>query len=419
VDDIDDALIVVVEDDGCGIENADAKNILKRGTTSKTGDGTTYGYKGEALYSLSMLSHSVEVLSRAHASPGFSLTFQNGTALLLDYVGGELRGTRVSVKDPLYGLPVRKTDWKRRKLWHGANIVNFVRFCSILHPIRFRVSLSWKKNVDFISKPFENICERVKFAAQAKNCIFLEKVLENTFDCFVALIPCCPNFRFVSLNQRQVNVALGLDDKSLGYFLSISTKDQNVLQFSPKGTFEGISLFMPSIDSIAYWINSSLNNQEVQEKTSFTNLRNNVIQTPIFEEISFVGTVVDKDNLFDIKDLQQLKVVGQFNNGFIIATMERNPDSPKIIVIDQHAADERIYYESLKFKKFGLSCQRLIQPKRLDWDYEKLHFLSTSAGNILDLGFELSFDKDWTYLVSVPSVTGTIFTAEGMASFLY
>ena len=41
---------------------------------------------------------------------------------------------------------------------------------------------------------------------------------------------------------------------------------------------------------------------------------------------------------FQKKNFAQMKIVGQFNKGFIVCRMDGNPKS--IYVVDQHAADE-------------------------------------------------------------------------------
>ena len=46
------------------------------------------------------------------------------------------------------------------------------------------------------------------------------------------------------------------------------------------------------------------------------------------------------DPIFQKKSFKELEIIGQFNKGFIIAQNDRN-----ILVIDQHAADEKRNYE--------------------------------------------------------------------------
>lgn len=56
----------------------------------------------------------------------------------------------------------------------------------------------------------------------------------------------------------------------------------------------------------------------------------------------------------------KMKIIGQFNQGFIISKLDRD-----LFIIDQHAADEKYNFEDLQ-KNTVLKSQRLIAPQSLD-----------------------------------------------------
>jgi len=57
-----------------------------------------------------------------------------------------------------------------------------------------------------------------------------------------------------------------------------------------------------------------------------------------------------------------MSVIGQFNNGFIIARLDAVPDRvPELFLIDQHAANEKYLFEEY-FRNIKLNYQRLIIP---------------------------------------------------------
>ena len=64
----------------------------------------------------------------------------------------------------------------------------------------------------------------------------------------------------------------------------------------------------------------------------------------------------DMSRMFQKGDFEKLKVVGQFNKGFIMCTL--NDD---IFIIDQHACDEKINFEKLS-RTTQLHTQDLIMP---------------------------------------------------------
>ncbi|ADM12614.1 DNA mismatch repair protein MutL [Encephalitozoon intestinalis ATCC 50506] len=67
---------------------------------------------------------------------------------------------------------------------------------------------------------------------------------------------------------------------------------------------------------------------------------------------------------FSKSDFNRLEIIGQFNNGFIIAKLEKN-EKTYLIAVDQHAADEIRNFENIK-KTFYLKKQSVIVPVKLD-----------------------------------------------------
>ncbi|KAK4238632.1 hypothetical protein C8A03DRAFT_14910 [Achaetomium macrosporum] len=72
-------------------------------------------------------------------------------------------------------------------------------------------------------------------------------------------------------------------------------------------------------------------------------------------------------------DFAKMKIIGQFNLGFILAVREAAPsteDTPQteddeLFIIDQHASDEKYNFERLQAST-TVQSQRLVQPKTLD-----------------------------------------------------
>lgn len=55
-------------------------------------------------------------------------------------------------------------------------------------------------------------------------------------------------------------------------------------------------------------------------------------------------------------DFKKLKIVGQFNKSFIVATL-----GSELFILDQHACDERRGLEAFE-KSLKIDCQTLIKP---------------------------------------------------------
>lgn len=68
-------------------------------------------------------------------------------------------------------------------------------------------------------------------------------------------------------------------------------------------------------------------------------------------------------------DFARMRIIGQFNLGFILATRPSEDGSAdskdELFIIDQHASDEKFNFERLQAETV-VQNQRLVQPKRLD-----------------------------------------------------
>ena len=97
-----------------------------------------------------------------------------------------------------------------------------------------------------------------------------------------------------------------------------------------------------------------------------------------------------------------LRVIGQFKRQYIVCE-----DATSMVVIDQHAAHERIGFERLKalFAKEHKEGQPLLFPKRLELDALKADILSEHLDFFERAGFEIEHFGNQTYVLkSVPAV---------------
>ncbi|MGD9217595.1 MAG: DNA mismatch repair endonuclease MutL [Desulfobacteraceae bacterium] len=95
-----------------------------------------------------------------------------------------------------------------------------------------------------------------------------------------------------------------------------------------------------------------------------------------------------------------LKVIGQFHGTYIIC------QSPQgLILIDQHAAHERIVYEQLKGRAGRIESQRLLMPETVEVGFAEAQILSELIPPLNEWGLELEPFGGNTFVVkSVPTV---------------
>jgi DNA mismatch repair protein MutL len=80
------------------------------------------------------------------------------------------------------------------------------------------------------------------------------------------------------------------------------------------------------------------------------------------------------------------RVIGQFHNTYIVCESEN-----EFILLDQHAAHERILFERLKrkAKKSGSPAQKLLIPEIIDFGYSESAILERLLPGLLDFGLEI------------------------------
>lgn len=94
-----------------------------------------------------------------------------------------------------------------------------------------------------------------------------------------------------------------------------------------------------------------------------------------------------------------LKVLGFFENSYIIATMKDG-----IVLIDQHAAHERVLYEKLLKKNRDIFSQKLLIPITLDLSRAECMFIAKNREIFETLGFEVdTFGENTVKLNAIPT----------------
>ena len=102
--------------------------------------------------------------------------------------------------------------------------------------------------------------------------------------------------------------------------------------------------------------------------------------------------------------LPEMVIHGVFNKTYILAET-----SDELIIIDQHAAAERIKYEELmhQFYSKNLKIQRLLEPMLFELDTKKSIMLEENLKLFREMGIEIEpFGKNEFLLRTIPNVLG-------------
>lgn len=103
----------------------------------------------------------------------------------------------------------------------------------------------------------------------------------------------------------------------------------------------------------------------------------------------------------------RFKVIGQFDRAYIVCEEEGG----NLVLIDQHAAHERLGYEFLKLQmdKGGVESQRLLLPERIELSSKEVSLIGERQSLFSRTGFDVELFSGTTLVVkAVPSILGDV-----------
>lgn len=457
-----------VTDDGDGILDIDLDLAFKRHSTSKiqTVDDlfkiVSFGFRGEALASIASIA-KVEVLTKANDNlTGIQTFVENGEIINKKPVGCP-KGTTMIVRDLFYNIPVRRGFLKSESNESAYIDDTLYRFALGNSDVSFKyikdnkVIFNTSKNNNLISniysllgKDFSNNLIKVDYKSKnahiygyiSNNTLyrgnrkhqylyvnkrhvrnkFIANLIENKykslipinrFPIFILFIDIDPSFVDVNihptkqevkfLNQEEINDSIEnmiLNALNNNIYIQKLTfeKEKNEAQHE-----ELPLLFERNLDDIndenySYVkINSPKNVEEFED----------VLIEPAKEE--YINTVYDFASM-DIKKtrdfLNNYRIIGVIFATYILL---EDIENEKLLIIDQHAAHERIMYERYKkeFESEKIAIQTLITPEVLELSTWEIEFINKNLNLLKDLGFIVEeFGQNSIILRGVPLLFG-------------
>ena len=437
-----------VTDDGCGISSEDVEVAFQKHATSKIKKIEdlltlkTLGFRGEALPSIAAVSRMA--VSTRHKDEDF------GTYLSID--GGKIKerrritrsiGTTIEVKSLFYNLPARIGMIKSRstELRHIMDV--FMIYALIYPEIKFelfhdgRLILSTSGNgkmLDTIVKTFGH--------AVAKELIELKESKSNAetglklygFISKPAVSYSTRRYIFTYVNRRYVKNELMLNAIKRGYKtllpkniypfavlslqiepseinVNIHPKKHEITFFHPENVFQFIVSSISTTLRHADLIPEVVQRAEKERGAS----RNELFGLPeekadkkretvsVHVQTSFQSSVVEAEANPEMSSLDILPApLYQVLDSYIIAESK----SGDVIMIDQHAAAERINFEKL-IARYGrrIEKQALLRPYVPELSPNQLLLLRESEQVLRDMGFDIEPLSDGSYIIrAIPVV---------------
>jgi DNA mismatch repair protein MutL len=427
--------LIRVSDNGSGMSESDLLLSVKRHATSKIYDEkdlfsiSTLGFRGEALFSIASVS-KLRIITRTKESISGRVIYLEGGNLLEARETGSPVGTSVEVMEIFYNYPVRLNFIKSssRELEQIIGVINRLSLSN--HNIRFKLinNKDVLLSLERVSNPIDRIAE-----------LFGKNVYENLYDIsrcessidikgFISK----PDFNrstqrdiYLYINGRYVR------DRVINHAILEGYK--NIID---KDRFPIAILFIKIPPDI---IDVNVHPTKIEVRFKDANIIHELIYKMVKERISipyyrpihpYEDRVMDAMLRYSIsnanrgRDLKQeleyrresqkykvsstlfkegrfssLNIIGQLWNTYIICE-----SNDSMVIIDQHAAHERIIFERLK-KDSRIVKKPLLIPKTFELNHKDSEILKESIDYLRNIGLEVeSFGKNSFVIKSVPYV---------------
>lgn len=468
---------VVVIDDGIGMSKDDALMSLEQHATSKISSVddlfalTTLGFRGEALASISSVSR-LRLLTRRNGNDSGVVIFVDGGKIRSVEDAGCPVGTTVEVRN-LFFNTIPRLKFLKRDETEFINITEIVQREAIVNPeVAFEVHHDGRLIFRLASK--ENVLERAKEIV--KNCELYEinyisngmeisgcmsspfegrsntqrlytyvnsRTVKDRFvtrmimDAYGKMLPkgkfpqgvLCINLQKseVDVNVhptkyevkfREQNLVGGVIKNSLSEMLSTApwmfnhknidkSRSVHFLEETKESYRSSVGNFSTRRNTEYGSGNQSLKNTNSE---GLVDIKNQIPGGHVLHEID-----IKRDQLFGKKGhFSSMKIIGQVGALYIVC---ENQDG--IVLIDQHAAHERVNYEIYRknyLESGSIQKQELLLPEVIDLSPKEMKIFEKHRVHLTELGFEAEpFGNVSVRVRSVPAIlkltnAGGVFT---------
>ena len=447
--------MIRITDNGKGMDAQDAKLAFERHATSKISSTddlfqiSSMGFRGEAIASIASVSH-VTLQTKLHdANIGTKIVCIGGNIEKNEECGCP-NGTQIEVKNLFYNTPVRKKYLKTSSTEY-QQILRVFQSMALAYPnIHFALvhndkpNFQYPKVVDLIDRVQavlgKHIAENCMPISYGSNDITIEGFIGKPElgrsgtkhqHLFVNLRPVSHHLFSYALAESYgsllmhgkkpfyiINIKIATDLIDVNVHprkLEIRFLDQNtifkILRAHTKLTLEQNSL-APSLKSSNF---SNQNYYPISQSSLQTNDfsqhqmnygQNENIQDAI-DFTAQIGTAMQHktnkyayDNQSDLNDLSMIPVA-QIAKSYILAEW-----SEGLMIIDQHAAHERILFEKFlkEYKEKSVQSQPLLIPQNIELSPNDIAIFENNKEAFTQLGFEIeSFGGNTFIIHSVPT----------------
>jgi DNA mismatch repair protein MutL len=437
--------LIKVTDNGKGMSADDLEMALERHATSKISSEDdlwkirSMGFRGEALASISSVSRLSIRSRRADDISGRELNCEGGDIVTMKDVGMPV-GTQVEVCDLFFNTPARQKYLKKEGT-ELSNISSTLNAVALANPgIAFRLIHNGKlvfdlpKVTDFISRisdVFGNATADAMlpvfygggtlkmdgfigkpvisrstskyqyffvngrpvyhglFANMIKSA-YHSMLMENKKPVFLININIDPALIDVNVHPRKLEIRFENQQEILKIIYGMVKVALEKNNLTPKGFTESRSYMSDKFPQreamgVAAPRSSFATGGEFRAKPNMVN-----VQEAIDFSRNFIG---ERDNEKKVSMIS----ISQVANSYIVAQNEEG-----LVLIDQHAAHERVHYEQLmdQFENQEKVVQPLLIPLSIEFSHDEAQLVEENMEVFNGLGFEIEPFGGKTYVVN-------------------
>ncbi len=451
--------LIRIIDNGSGMSKEDAYLCIEHHATSKITSVadlatiTTFGFRGEALSSISAVSKMTLSTKEADQEVGTSLTIKGG-AITDESVKALKTGTDISIADLFYNVPARQKFLKSKETEWRAIVQLFHAFCLSYKDVTFKLSHN-DRQIYTIPKA-DSLEDRISqiFEPALKKTILLSEAKQDKMNLSLTVACSPPDYTrfdrsqiFCFVNNRWVKNYKLAQSLIKGYQgmlppqrypagVLFITLDSEYVDINIHPRKEEVQFLHPRIiqSLIEQTVKAKL--EEVQQslfrpaQLAYTNqpqerpVPQPIIQEPVKElaalpfmmqpeappkelptpehQDAFLKAVTPYFSEEPKHEQQQLivsdidyRLIGQVHTTYILIEIECS-----LGYIDQHAAHERIVYERLKSQFEEIARVQLLFPQTVQLSKEDLDLLEKHLDLLKEFGITAKRNSDTELVIS-------------------
>ncbi|MCX8166261.1 MAG: DNA mismatch repair endonuclease MutL [Candidatus Micrarchaeota archaeon] len=437
---------LVVRDNGDGMDKEDLLICALPHTTSKISDENdlkkirTLGFRGEALASISRVAILTIKSKTENSQNGYFVKLKEGK-VISEGIAAITKGTEVIVEDLFYNMPVRRKQLEnfKNELYNIMKLIE--NFAIIYWNVKFTILIDQKIYKEYYESTESERIREVFGYDIARNLIRIESQKENYNLIAYYSIPGfsvkSSSYQLLIVNNRLVKsyeieefvknlykdmIFLATNPVFvLRLVLPFEEVDVNVHPNKKSVKFLNIEKVYSLIkDSFKKFTENLKNSSELRIgiKTSvvpdnrtgksFVSLNDlNKQKTQLVFEEKDISSVIKPNKQFlknlsapkgnNVAQFANYRIIGQVNKTYILLETTN-----ELVLVDQHAAEERIIYDKLISNK-ELKKKELVMPITLNLTAAESKLMSMLIDKFNSQGFEIEqFGDNYFVLRAIP-----------------